>query len=303
MGFAFLIPLLFSAAGMAQEASAPPKVSANDLVRRVVTHELQAGSEDHSHWMYQSETRLPAPAKTRIVVETTNGDVTYLDNIDGHPLTPQQKSVEDQRVQRFISDPAQQDKARHDDEADTKKSAQLLSMLPDAFLFEYAGPAGDAGENVKLNFHPNPNFATHSSEAYVFHKMDGFVIVNCKEDRLVEISGHLTHGVEFAGGLLGHLDPGGTFDVGREEIAPGHWAITRLKINMNGRMLFFRTIAEKQDEIDTHFQRIRRYHCVRGESDGAEEMLRRPTGQLGRLIRGLGRLHNRCSRTCEKLVR
>jgi len=253
MRLAFLIPLLFSAVGMAQQAPAPPGISPNDLVRKVVSHELEAENQDHSHWMYRSETRVPAPSKTQTVVETFNGDVTYLDDIDGHPLTPQQKSAEDQRVQRFINDPKQQSKARRDGAADDKKSAQLFSMLPDAFLFEYAGTQRD---NVKLTFHPNPDFSSHSSEAYVFHKMDGFVIVNTKENRLVEISGRLTHGVEFAGGLFGHLDPGGTFDVRREEVAPGHWAITKLKVNMNGKILFFKTIAVQQDEIDSHYQRI-----------------------------------------------
>jgi hypothetical protein len=173
--------------------------------------------------------------------------------VGGRPLTGNQRSAEDEKVQDFVADPDQQNKARRDAAADDKKSADLFGMLPDAFLFEYAGTTGD---DVKLNFHPNPAFTSHSSDAYVFHKMDGFVILNTKCDRLVEIHGQLTHGVEFAGGLLGHLDPGGTFDVRREEIAPGHWAITRLKVNMNGRILFFKSINVQQDEVHSHFRRI-----------------------------------------------
>jgi hypothetical protein len=253
MRFAFLIPLLWSAVGMAQQSPLPQNMPPNDLVRKVVTHELEAENQDHSHWMYQSETRVPAPAKTKTVVETKNGDVTYLDDIDGHPLTPQQKSAEDQRIQHFINDPEEQNKARRDGAADDEKSARLFGMLPDAFVFENAGTQGD---NLKLTFHPNPDFTSHSSEAYVFHKMDGFVIVNTKENRLVEIYGSLSHGVEFGGGLFGHLDPGGTFDVRREEVAPGHWAITKLKVSMSGKILFFKTIAVQQDEIDSHFQRV-----------------------------------------------
>jgi hypothetical protein len=248
-----MIPLLISAAAMAGQAPAAPGISPNDLVRKVVAHELEAENQDHTHWMYESVANIPAPAKATIVVETKDGNVNYLDSIDGHALTTQQKSAEDQRIQRFIHDPQQQSKARRDGAADDKKSAQLFSMLPDAFLFQYAGVSGDT---VRLTFQPNPEFTSHSSEAYVFHKMDGFVIVNPRQNRLVEISGRLSHGVEFAGGLFGHLDPGGTFDVRREEIAPGHWAITRLNVDMNGKILFFKTISEKQDEVDSHFQRI-----------------------------------------------
>jgi hypothetical protein len=251
MRCAILIPLLVPAMALAMQA--PPASSPNDLVRKVVDHEIQADKQDHSHWMYESVTRVPAPAKTQAVVETKSGDVDYLEKIDGRPLTPGQKTTEEKRIQKFIGDPDAQSKARRDGAADDKKSEQLFSMLPDAFIFQRAGTNGD---EEKLTFHPNPDFTSHSSEAYVFHKMDGFVIVNTKENRLVEISGNLTHGVEFAGGLFGHLDAGGTFDVRREEIAPGHWAVVKLKVNMNGKVLFFKTIAVKQDELDSHFQRI-----------------------------------------------
>ncbi len=86
--------------------------------------------------------------------------------------------------------------------------------------------------------------------------MDGFIIVNTRQNRLVEISGQLTNGVGFLGGLFGHLDPGGTFDVRRQEIAPQYWAISHLKVNMNGKILFFKTIAVQQDETHSDFQRI-----------------------------------------------
>jgi hypothetical protein len=250
MRLAPLIPLLIAAAAIAQQ---PPNRSPNDLVRKVVANELEADNQDHSHWMYQVVTNMPSPSKIQTIVETKIGNINYLEGINGHPLTPQQRTNEDQRVQQFIADPDEQRKARRSGDEDDKKSAQMFAMLPDAFIFQYAQTTGDT---VKLTFHPNPDFTSHSSEAYVFHKMDGFVIVNTKEGRLVEISGVLTHGVEFAGGLLGHLDPGGTFDVRREEIAPGYWTITKLKVNMHGKALFFKTIGVQQDELHSHFQRV-----------------------------------------------
>jgi len=49
---------------------------------------------------------------------------------------------------------------------------------------------------------------------------------------------------------------GGIFDVRREAVSPGHWFITKLKVNMNGKALIFKTIAVQQDEIHSHFQPI-----------------------------------------------
>jgi len=253
MRLVFLLPLLISALLSGTLAQPAQPLAPNELVRQVVAHELRADAADHSHWMYEVETRVPQPEKTMTVVEADHGDLTVLKAIDGRPLTPDQRSVEQRRIQRFIADPDQQSKARRASAADDKKTEQLFSMLPDAFLFTYGGPVGD---DERLDFHPNPAFNPHSSDAYVFHKMDGFVVVNTREQRLVEISGRLSNGVQFAGGLLGHLDPGGTFDVHRAAVSPGHWVITRLQVNMNGKVLFFKTIAVQQDEIDSHFRRI-----------------------------------------------
>jgi hypothetical protein len=250
MHSASLIPLVFSAAVMAAQV---PNVAPNDLVRKVISNEIRVDEQDHSHWMYQIVSNVPEPETSRTVVETSHGDINYTEEIDHRPLSPEQRSAEDEKVKKFVDDPDLQRKARESNAEDDKKSEEMFAILPDAFLFQYAGTDGD---NQKLTFTPNPDFTSHSSEAYVFHKMDGFVIVNTKQNRLVEISGKLTHGVAFAGGLFGHLDPGGTFDVRRDEIAPGYWAITKLQVNMNGKILFFKTIAEHQDETHSHFQRV-----------------------------------------------
>ncbi len=52
--------------------------------------------------------------------------------------------------------------------------------------------------------------------------MEGSVWVNGKEARVEEITGHLIHEVKFGGGLLGHLNKGGTFDVKQAEVARGY---------------------------------------------------------------------------------
>jgi hypothetical protein len=86
--------------------------------------------------------------------------------------------------------------------------------------------------------------------------MAGRIWVNTRENRLLEIEGHLTRGVKFGGGLLGHLDKGGEFHVKQSEVAPGLWEITLLHVNMHGKALFFKTIAVQENEIRTNFRRV-----------------------------------------------
>jgi hypothetical protein len=73
----------------------------------------------------------------------------------------------------------------------------------------------------------------------------------------VEIDGQLTSEVKFGGGILGHLDKGGTFIVNQKDVGGGHWELTRLFINMNGKALFFKTIDVHHDEQDVDFQPVR----------------------------------------------
>src|SRR5437899_1452111 len=42
-----------------------------------------------------------------------------------------------------------------------------------------------------------------------------------KSSWLAELSGHLIQAVKFGGGLLGHLDKGGQFNVKPEQVSPG----------------------------------------------------------------------------------
>jgi hypothetical protein len=62
--------------------------------------------------------------------------------------------------------------------------------------------------------------------------------------------------VKFAGGLLGHLDKGGTFDVKQTQIAPGIWDVTYMHVQMNGKALFFKTIAVREKDTRSDYRRV-----------------------------------------------
>jgi hypothetical protein len=92
--------------------------------------------------------------------------------------------------------------------------------------------------------------------AQVFHHMEGTLLVDGQQKRLAEISGELTSEVKFLGGLLGHLNKGGTFLVKQQDLGSGHWELTTMDVQMNGKALFFKTIAVREQETDTHFQQV-----------------------------------------------
>ena len=86
--------------------------------------------------------------------------------------------------------------------------------------------------------------------------MQGNLWLDTKQSRLAGISGRLTREVKFAGGFLGHLDPGGTFEVKQAEVVPGCWEMMLLNVHMKGRALFFKSIAVDERYSRSELKRV-----------------------------------------------
>jgi hypothetical protein len=228
------------------------RVSANDLARRVITNELKF-QDDHTNWMYRLEKEQNGKKQVEEIIETKEGSLSRLLSINDRPLTAKQQEEEDQRVQDLTSSRSAKQKLRRALDAETLQGRRSFKMLPDAFVFNYAG--GD--ENLaRLRFRPNPNFHPPSLEARVFHDMEGEMWVDCKQERLAAFSGQLKQDVNFGFGLLGHLEKGGHFEVRQTEVVPGHWDMTTMSVEMTGKALLFKSIGVQKRENRRDFHRI-----------------------------------------------
>lgn len=225
---------------------------AQAIVRTSAQTELAADKADHSRWQYKDVDRKPEGESVYIVVETDHGVVKKKIQQDGRALTPDELHTEDERIRSFVNDPRQQAKQRKDGEQDDRRAADMLRMLPDAFLWSVKNETADS---ITLAFTPDPNFEPPSMEARVFAAMAGEIIVDKKQKRMETIKGRLIRDVKFGFGILGRMDEGGTFNVERREISPGIWAITESHVHINGRALLFKTIGEQDDEVKSEFRR------------------------------------------------
>jgi hypothetical protein len=191
--------------------------------------------------------------ETREVVETKSGSLDRLLSVAGKPLNEAQASNETGRIFRFSHSPEEQRKAEQARRKDAQQCDAFLQMIPDAFVFEYAGESGNA---TKLTFKPNPNFRPPTREGKVLQQMAGEMWVDARQQRLVSINGQLMNEVKFAGGFLGHLEKGGQFTVKRAEIAAGDWEVTEMTVNMHGKALLFKSICVQQKEVHSNFERV-----------------------------------------------
>jgi hypothetical protein len=244
--------ILLGPATLSQSDSGTPGVPAADLARRVITNELKF-QDDHTNWMYRLEKEQFGKKQVEEIIETREGSLSRLLSINGQPLTAKQQVEEDQRVQELMTSRSAKRKLQRVLDAETLQGRRLFKMLPEAFVFNYAG--GD-GNLVKLSFRSNPNFHPPSLEARVFHDMEGEMWVDCKQERLAAFNGRLTQEVKFGLGLLGHLDKGGHFEVTQAEVVPGHWDMTTMSLAMTGKALLFKSIAVEKMENRRDFQQV-----------------------------------------------
>ena len=248
-----LIALLPISAAFGQSASAGPPVSANDLVRAVVANELKPQDGSHGRWMYRVEREEQGKKKTREVVQTGLGSLDRLVAVNGQPLNAKEQKDEMARIGNLARNPAEQQRLEQTKEKDAEQCKTFFKLLPDALTFIYAGRDGDL---IKLSYRPNPGFRPPSREARVFHEREGEMWVHETQRRLVRIRGHLMADVKFAGGLLGYLEKGGHFSVEQRELLPGHWDLTFMEVDMQGKALFFKTIAMKEKEYRSDFRTV-----------------------------------------------
>jgi hypothetical protein len=237
--------ILLGSAALPQSDSERLGMSANELARKVVTNELKFQDEDRGHWKYRQEKEESVRREVKEVIETKDGALSRLLSIDGHPLTAKQQQKENQRIQKLVKNPDEQRKLQRARNTEMEPGRRLFKMLPDAFVFNYAGREADL---IKLNFRPNPDFQPPSREARVFHDMEGEMWIDEKQERLAALNGHLMEDVKFGAGLLGHLNKGGKFGVRQAEVAPGHWDMTVMVVDMKGKVLLFKTISVQQTE-------------------------------------------------------
>lgn len=83
--------------------------------------------------------------------------------------------------------------------------------------------------------------------------MSGTMVVSKPGHRIKTFNGRLNDDVTIGFGFLARIKAGSTFDVERREVGPGLWQITETHVHVDGHALFFKTIGQQQDEINTDF--------------------------------------------------
>jgi len=223
---------------------------AKQIIQQAVNAELAANRDDQSHWRY---TKQEAGGNKSIVVETENGAISRRVEENGRPATAEMAKADEEHIQKFIHDPAMQQKQKRDGMHDDKDAAELLNLFPQAFVWKVES---ETPETITLGFTPDPSFHPPDMEARVMGEMAGTLVVDKAQHRIQTMKGKLTQDINIGFGLLARMRQGGTFDIERRRLAPGLWQITETHVHIDGRALFFKSIGQQQDEVKSNFTAV-----------------------------------------------
>lgn len=220
------------------------------IVQQAVQTELKADAADHTHWLFFDVDDKPNAKVTQWVAEAAGGDFHRVLVENGRALSPQEQQS---RMDSFVRDKSAQVRQRKSGHEDDRQAAQMLQMLPNAFVWT---KTGEQEGRTLLHFAPDPRFRPPNRQARVFSAMEGQMTVDNSQHRIASLKGRMIHKVDFGGGLLGRIDSGGSFGVERRETGDGVWQITETHVHIHGRALVFKTISDEEDDVKSRFKQI-----------------------------------------------
>jgi len=238
---------------LAQAQNRTPVQSAQQLAADVVYNELQ-DSERDSFWQYRSIRVSGSQDVVREQVETAQGPIFRVIADHGRPLDEDERRSEEQRLNELVNKPDAMARVEQEHLKDEERMRRVIAMLPQAFLYEYAGPSED--DEVHLTFRPNPAFTPSSYDGRIVHALSGTLVVNRRLKRLVAMRGQLMDRVDFGYGLLGYVEKGGTFAIQREQVSATRWKASLIEVHVQGRVLLFRNVGKDQMEVRTDFRPV-----------------------------------------------
>jgi len=228
-----------------------------ELVRRAAKNEIKA-NDYHQYFMYRDHVESKNHSVTKEVIETPQGGLASTITINGQPLTPEQRAKENRKLEKFANDAEARRKSLEASKEDDKRDELMLTSLPDAFLYTYAGtqPGPNGEDLVHLTFKPNPKFNPPNHETRVYEGMQGDILIDRKALRIAKIDGTLFKDVDFGWGILGRLYKGGKFYIEQRDVGSGRWETVRQTLEFNGKILMVKPLSISSTETATDFRPV-----------------------------------------------
>lgn len=245
------------------QISPAPDLTPEQLVKAAVKNEVEAADNSSIKHMFRSRKQTPKGSQTKLYVETSDAMAGMLIAVNDQPLTPQEEQGETNHLFWLEGSPEQLRRKQAREKEDAEHSLRIVKALPEAFHYQYDGTENgtarvgrEGAQLVRLKFTPNPGYSPPTHVEQVLEGMQGYLLIDPVSLRLARIDGTLFREVTFGWGIVGHLDKGGRFCVQQADLGDGSWDITDMKLDIRGKILFFKSLSMVSDEVFTDFHRV-----------------------------------------------
>jgi hypothetical protein len=230
----------------------PPLTWVNDAVRSEISIINQY---DEQPVRYRQRKVDSKGDMTREVIVTREGSVARLIERDGQPITAAEDAAERSRLEDLLNNPDEFLRHhRHDGEGRTY-ALELVKLMPDAMLYSYAPgqpqPKGAAGEQIVLDYKPNPAFHPPSMLSEVLTGLEGRVWIDAKAKCVTRMEARVLRPVNIGFGIVAKIFPGGTVEFEQTSMGSDRWVYHRVEEHVTVRELMLKTVP--QDSVMTAY--------------------------------------------------
>jgi hypothetical protein len=188
----------------------------------------------------------------RDVIESRDGTVARLIERDGRALTEDEDKWEQQRLNDMVAAPEKYKRHVSGDVSGKKRAADLIKMLPDAMVFTYVPGQPQlpdfAGEQVVLDYKPNPAWHPPGTAAEALTGLQGRVWIDAHTHHMIRMDGDIFQAVNLGWGMLARIFPGGKLMLQQTPVPTDatdvRWIFSRFNEQITLRALMLKTIRE-----------------------------------------------------------
>jgi hypothetical protein len=203
--------------------------------------------------------------QVRDVIESKDGTVARLILKENRPLTPEEDAAEHERLQAMLDSPSAFAKHIKNDQSGKKLAVELVKLMPDAMLYEYAPNQPqrsrpelppNAPKEIVLDFHPNPNWNPPTMTAGALTGLQGRLWIDARTKFVTRLEGNIFRGVNLGWGMVAHINPGGTVALEQVNIGDRRWIFSHFTEHVTLRALMVKNISENSQIDSSNFTQI-----------------------------------------------
>lgn len=177
----------------------------------------------------------------RLQIETKQGAVARLISRNGELLTTTEDQAEQQRLRDIAAHPQEFVRHHKRDAATRQDTLALVKLMPQAMLYSYTPGQPQspnfAGQQVVLDFKPNPQFHPPSMTSEMLTGLAGRLWIDVRSGRMVRVEARVLRPVSFGWGIVGKIYPGGTISLDQANPGGDRWVYSRLDMHLSLRVI------------------------------------------------------------------